>query len=119
MKYKSIFFSAPPPPPPGCPADWIDSEEGCFYFANEVGNEGMTWYDAVEYCKDIKDGYLAEVLNAETQALLVEEASALPPTNWWLGASDEETVSTFKYIENLKVGVFEIKSYVLKFPFAK
>ena len=73
----------------------------------------MTWYDAVEYCKDIKDGYLAEVLNAETQALLVEEASALPPTNWWLGASDEETVSTFKYIENLKVGVFEIKSYVL------
>ena len=79
----------------------------------------MTWYDAVEYCKDIKDGYLAEVLNAETQALLVEEASALPPTNWWLGASDEETVSTFKYIKNLKVGVFEIKSYVLKFPFAK
>ena len=54
----------------------------------------MTWYDAVEYCKDIKDGYLAEVLNAETQALLVEEALALPPTNWWLGASDEETVST-------------------------
>ena len=36
---------------------------------------------------------MAEVLNAETQALLVEEASALPPTNWWLGASDEETVS--------------------------
>ena len=90
------FFSAPPPPPPECPADWIDSEQGCFYFANEVGNEGMTWYDAVEYCKDIKGGYLAEVLNAETQALLVTEASALPPTNWWLGASDEETVSTFK-----------------------
>jgi len=88
----------PPPPPPGCPADWIDSEEGCFYFANEVGNEGMTWYDAVEYCKDIKDGYLAEVLNAETQALLVEEASALPPTNWWLGASDEETEGSWAWI---------------------
>merc|ERR1719350_1772739 len=58
----------------------------------------MTWYDAVEYCKDIKGGYLAEVLNAETQALLVEEASALPPTNWWLGASDEETEGNWVWI---------------------
>jgi len=86
------------PPPPGCPADWIDSEEGCFYFANEVGDEGMTWYDAVEYCKDIKGGYLAEVLNAETQALLVEEASVLPPTNWWLGGSDEESEGNWVWI---------------------
>ena len=59
----------------------------------------MTWYDAIEYCKDIKDAYLGEVLNAETQTLLYYSASALPPTNWWLGASDEENVSTFEYIK--------------------
>ena len=52
----------------------------------------MTWYRAVDYCKDL-DAYLAEVLNDETQALLATEASLLPPTNWWIGASDEENVS--------------------------
>ena len=36
---------------------------------------------------------MAEVLNAETQTLLVAQAELLPPTNWWLGASDEENVS--------------------------
>ena len=34
----------------------------------------MTWYDAVEYCKDIKGGYLAEVLNDKTQNLLAAQA---------------------------------------------
>ena len=53
----------------------------------------MSWYDAVDYCKAM-DAYLAEVLNAETQTLLVAQAELLPPTNWWLGASDEENVST-------------------------
>ena len=55
-----------------------------------------TWY--ISYCKGL-DAYLAEVLNAETQALLVAQAELLPPTNWWLGASDEENVSiTYYYI---------------------
>ena len=53
----------------------------------------MSWYDAVDYCKAM-DAYLAEVLNAETQALLVAQAELLRPTNWWLGASDEENVSS-------------------------
>ena len=53
----------------------------------------MSWYDAVDYCKAM-DAYLAEVLNAETQTLLVAQAELLPPTNWWLGASDEENVNT-------------------------
>ena len=77
-----------------CPDNWINSEQGCFYFANEV-EEGMTWYEAVDYCKGL-DGYLAEVLNAETQSLLVAQAELLSQTqrHWWLGASDEENVST-------------------------
>ena len=54
----------------------------------------MTWYDAIEYCQSL-DAYLAEVLNNETQILLETHASLLPPTNWWLGASDEENVSEF------------------------
>ena len=33
-----------------CPENWINSEQRCFYFANEV-KEGMTWYEAVDYCK--------------------------------------------------------------------
>jgi hypothetical protein len=62
-----------------CPENWINSEQGCFYFANEV-KEGMTWYEAVDYCKGL-DGY----------SMLI--------TNWWLGASDEETVSSKRKVQ--------------------
>ena len=81
-----------------CPDNWISSEQGCFYFANEI-EEGMTWYEAVDYCKGL-DGYLAEVLNAETQTLLATQASLLPLANWWLGASDEETVSKCRFVKS-------------------
>ena len=53
----------------------------------------MTWYEAIDYCKAM-DAYLAEVLNDETQTLLETQVKLLPPSNWWLGASDEENVST-------------------------
>ena len=59
----------------------------------------MTWYDAIEYCQSL-DAYLAEVLNNETQILLETHASLLPPTNWWLGASDEETVSKCRFVKS-------------------
>ena len=45
------------------------------------------------FCKGL-DAYLAEVLNDETQTLLETQMKLLPPSNWWLGASDEENVST-------------------------
>ena len=86
IKIRSIKFCS-------CPENWINSEHGCFFFA--TGEESMTWYDAIEYCQGL-DAYLAEVLNNETQILLETHASLLPPTNWWLGASDEENVSNFK-----------------------
>ena len=44
------------------------------------------------FCKGL-DAYLAEVLNDETQTLLETQVKLLPPSNWWLGASDEENVS--------------------------
>ena len=55
----------------------------------------MNWYDALEYCKGL-DAYLAEVHDNETQILLETQAALLPPTNWWLGATDEENVSKDK-----------------------
>ena len=73
----------------------------------------MTWYDAIEYCKGL-DAYLAEVLNNETQVLLETQASLLPPTNWWLGASDEENVSEFGcYIMFVSTGW--LANFVIKF----
>ena len=52
-----------------------------------------TWDEAVEYCEE-EGGYLAEVLNDETQRFLVEQASVLnTSTSWWLGATDQEWVS--------------------------
>ena len=76
-----------------CPNNWIDSKNGCFFFATE--EESMNWYDALEYCKGL-DAYLAEVHDNETQILLETQAALLPPTNWWLGATDEENVSKDK-----------------------
>ena len=74
-----------------CPEGWLDSPHGCFYFATYV--EAKTWHEAVEYCQEL-GGYLAEVLNDETQRFLVQEAMALgTSTNWWLGATDQESVS--------------------------
>ena len=52
----------------------------------------MDWYAAIDYCRNI-DGYLAEVLDNETQYFLKTKALELPPTNWWLGATDIESVS--------------------------
>ena len=52
----------------------------------------MTWYQAYDYCKSL-DAYLAEILNNETQILLETYAADLPPTNWWIGATDQQSVS--------------------------
>ena len=56
----------------------------------------FTISDTNIFCKGL-DAYLAEVLNAETQALIETQVKILPPSNWWLGASDEENVSTYYY----------------------
>jgi hypothetical protein len=78
-----------------CPEGWLDSPEGCFHFATDV--ETKTWDEAVEYCQEL-GGYLAEVLNEESQRFLVAEATALgESTNWWLGATDQELVSFFLF----------------------
>ena len=85
-----------------CPNGWISSLYGCFLFAIDV--EPKTWDESVEYCQGL-GGYLAEVLDDETQLFLVKEATALhyalgTPTNWWIGATDEESVSfpiTYNY----------------------
>ena len=53
----------------------------------------MNWYDAKEYCESL-NGFLAEIHNAETQNLLATHAATLTTANWWLGATDEENVST-------------------------
>ena len=74
-----------------CPEGWITSPNGCFLFAIDV--EPKTWFEAVHYCEEL-GGYLAEILNDETQRFLVEIATALfRSTNWWLGATDQELVS--------------------------
>ena len=74
-----------------CPEGWISSPNGCFFFAIDVLPK--SWYEAVEYC-DAIGGYLAEVLNEETQRFLVEQAIVLGSSNnWWLGATDLKRVS--------------------------
>ena len=74
-----------------CPNGWISSPHGCFLFPIDV--EPKTWNESVEYCQGL-GGYLAEVLDDETQRFLVKEATALgTSTNWWIGATDEESVS--------------------------
>ena len=55
----------------------------------------MTWFEAKDYCES-QDSYLAEVLNSDIQDLLEVHGSKLPGANWWLGATDRETVSTKK-----------------------
>ena len=89
---KIILFSATPAPT--CPDDWLDSDHGCFYFANEVGS--MTWNEATEYCES-QNAYLAEVLTYETQTFLEFHGTSLPATNWWVGATDQTTVSTIVF----------------------
>lgn len=81
-----------------CPEGWLDSPEGCFHFATEV--ETKTWDEAVEYCQAL-GGYLAEVLNEESQRFLVAEATALgESTNWWLGATDQELEGQWVWVKN-------------------
>ena len=76
-----------------CPEGWLDSPDGCFYFPTDVW--AMNWEEAVGYCQEL-GGYLAEVLNDETQRFLVEQATSLrTSTNWWLGATDQASVSFF------------------------
>ena len=52
----------------------------------------MNWYDAYDYCESL-DGYLAEVTNLEIQSVLEAHATNLSPTNWWLGATDNQVCS--------------------------
>jgi len=79
----------PIPPVPTCPENWLESEYGCFYFANDV--QSMTWFEAKDYCES-QNSYLAEVLNSDIQDLLEVYGAKLPGANWWLGATDRETV---------------------------
>jgi len=80
-----------------CPETWLHSDQGCFYFAEEV--EAMTWYEARDYCESL-DAYLAEVPNAETQNILASHAATLSPANWWLGATDEENEGMWLWIRS-------------------
>ena len=87
-----------------CPEGWVRSPDGCFFFAIDV--QKKNWDKAIEYCEEI-GGYLAEVLNDETQQFLVEQATALnTSTSWWLGATDQEWVSFFHF--NTQYGQSEI-----------
>ena len=72
----------------------------------------MTWYDAKDYCEGL-DAYLAEVPNAETQNILQTHAATLSPVNWWLGATDEKTVSIciHRYFLNLNYLDRNVRSY--------
>ena len=53
----------------------------------------MTWNEATEYCES-QNAYLAEVLTSETQTFLEIHGTSLPATNWWVGATDQTTVSS-------------------------
>ena len=91
--YKNNSFLASPAPT--CPEDWLDSDHGCFNFANEV--ESMTWHEAKVYCES-QNAYLAEVLTSEAQTFLEIHGTSLPATNWWLGATNQETVSNLRFL---------------------
>ena len=71
-----------------CPKPWIDlGYLGCFHFALE--SEFINWYDAQIFCNDLNENAsLAEILDEETQVVLVALADELPDHGWWLGASD-------------------------------
>ena len=56
----------------------------------------MTWNEATEYCES-QNAYLAEVLTYETQTFLEFHGTSLPATNWWVGATDQTTVSTIVF----------------------
>ena len=93
------FLATPAPttPAPTCPDDWLDSDHGCFNFASEV--DSMTWHEAKDYCES-QNAYLAEVLTSEAQTFLEIHGTSLPATNWWLGATNQETVSTKMRLHN-------------------
>ena len=78
-----------------CPDNWLQFDNGCFYFADEV--RSMNWYEAYDYCENL-DAYLAEVHNVGTQKFLSAHAATLSPAEWWLGATDEEKVRTLSIL---------------------
>ena len=77
-----LFFS--------CPDNWVDFDQSCFYFAEEV--TPMTWYNAKYYCES-HGAHLAEVPNNETQNFLANYAANIKPASWWLGGTDDKNVS--------------------------
>ena len=50
------------------PENWLNSDQGSFYFATEI--ESMNWIDAAAFCKSI-DSFLVEVLDIETQIIIL------------------------------------------------
>lgn len=73
-----------------CPEGWIESIEGCFYFANTA--TGLTWREGQEMCENL-GGYLAEIKSEEQNTILVSlaklEENLIDTQSWQIGLSDQ------------------------------
>ena len=61
-------------------------------YLKQKKNYGVSWYGAKEFCES-KGGFLADVLNQETQDFINKRTQQdYHTTDWWLGGNDIQKV---------------------------
>ena len=74
-----------------CKDGWIKNGDACYLFETEK-KYGVSWYGAKEFCES-KGGFLADVLNQETQDFINKRTQQdYHTTDWWLGGNDIQKV---------------------------
>jgi len=83
-----------------CPDGWVDGRKigehgGCYLFAND--GPGVNWNEAKEFCND-NGGYLADIMDQETQDFIAKTSGNFPEATWWIGGNDFNKAGEFMWL---------------------
>ena len=82
----------------------IGEHGGCYLFAND--GQGVNWNEAKEFCNN-NGGYLADIMDQETQDFIAKTSGNFPEVTWWIGGNDFNKVPNKSFSEIIYCLVFK------------
>ena len=90
----------------------IGEHGGCYLFAND--GQGVNWNEAKEFC-EANGGYLADIMDQETQDFIAKTSGNFPEATWWIGGNDFNKVPNKSFSEIIyAILLFDVQKHQTK-----